>query len=72
MIPATIPEVLRTSVKPNRPTRSDSRYPPRVARANPAPAAAASHQPVAAIRAASAKAVMTWSRNSQPIVGTVR
>jgi hypothetical protein len=34
--------------------------------------AAASHQPVAAIMAASAKAVMTWSRNSQPIVGTVR
>ena len=39
MIPATMPEVVRTSVKPNRPTLSDSRYPPRVPIANAAPAA---------------------------------
>ncbi len=42
MIPAMMPEVVRTSVKPNRPTLSDSRYPARVPIANPAPAAYAS------------------------------
>ena len=39
MTPATMPAVVRTSVNPNRPTFSVSRYPPRVPIANPAPAA---------------------------------
>ena len=69
MIPATMPEVVRTSVKPNRPTLSDSRYPPRVAIENPAPAAYASRCPVAGIATARPNAAMICSRNSGPIVG---
>ena len=46
MIPATMPEVVRTSVKPNKPTLSDSRYPTRVPIENAAPDAYASRCPV--------------------------
>jgi len=70
--PATIPAVVRISLNPNRPIHTDSRYPPRVARANPAPAAAMSRLPVASTAAARPKAVITWSRNSQPRVGIDR
>ena len=69
MIAATMPAVVRTSVKPNNPTLSDSRYPPRVASPNPAPAAYASRRPVSGIATASRKAEMIWSRNSGPMVG---
>ena len=69
MIPATMPAVVRTSVKPNRPTLSDSRYPMSVPIENAAPAAYASRWPVTGIAMASRKAEMTCSRNSGPIVG---
>ena len=72
MIPAVSPAELRTSVKPNRPAHTDRRYPPRVATANPAPAAATILLPRASTAAASRKPVMTCTRNSQPIVGIVR
>src|SRR5215813_12433600 len=72
MIPATTPAVVRISVNPNSPVHTDSRYPPRVARANPAPAAAIRRLPAASTAAARANAVITWSRNSQPTVGIDR
>src|SRR5215472_1608195 len=70
--PATMPAVVRISLKPNRPIHTDSRYPPRVDRANPAPAAARSRLPVASTAAARPNAVITCSRNSQPRVGIGR
>ena len=69
MIAATMPAVVRTSVKPNNPTLSDSRYPPRVPIANAAPAAYASRWPVSGIATASTKAAIICSRNSGPMVG---
>ena len=69
MIAATMPAVVRTSVKPNKPTLSDSRYPPRVPIANAAPAAYASRRPVSGIAMASRKAEIICSRNSGPMVG---
>ena len=69
MIAATMPAVVRTSVKPNNPTFSDSRYPPRVPIPNAAPAAYASRWPVRGITMASRKAAITCSRNSGPMVG---
>ena len=72
MIPATIPAVVRTSVNPNRPAHTDAMYPPRVATANPVPTAATILPPEMATATARTKATITWSRNSQPIVGIVR
>ncbi len=72
MTPATIPAVVRTSRNPKRLTRNDNRYPPRVATANPAPAAAARRLPHTRTIVPRANAVITWSRKSQPIVGIVR
>ena len=69
MIAATMPAVVRTSVKPNNPTLSDSRYPPRTPSANNAPAAYASRRPVSGIVTASRKAEIICSRNSGPMVG---
>jgi hypothetical protein len=48
-----MPAVVRTSVKPNRPTLSDSRYPMSVPIANAAPDAYASRCPVRGIAIAS-------------------
>ena len=70
--PATIPAVVRTSRNPKRLIRNDNRYPPRVAIANPAPAAAARRLLDTRMIAPRTNAVITWSRNSQPIVGIVR
>ena len=70
--PATIPAVVRTSLNPNSPIQTDRRYPPRVARAKPAPAAAASRLPVTRTARARPKAAITCSRNIQPMVGTER
>ena len=67
-----IPAVVRTSVKPNRPAHTHSRYPLRVATANPAPVAATILLSTASTAAARKKAVIACSRNSQPIVGIVR
>ena len=72
MIPAAIPAVVRTSVNPNRPPHTDAMYPPRVATANPAPVAATILLPETSTATARTKAAITWSRNSQPIVGIVR
>ncbi|HEX6450341.1 MAG TPA: hypothetical protein VF060_12880 [Trebonia sp.] len=57
--PATIPAVVRTSLNPNKPIQTERRYPPRVAAANPAPAAAASRLPDASTTAARTNAAIT-------------
>src|SRR5690348_10584509 len=76
--PATMPAVVRTSLNPNSPVQTDKRYPPRVARAKPAPAAAASRLAttsrlgMTSTASPRPKAAITCSRNSHPIVGIVR
>ena len=70
--PAAIPAVVRISLNPNNPIHTDSTYPPSVASANPAPAAAASQLRVTSTAAAKTNPTMTCSRNSQPIVGMDR
>ena len=69
MMAATMPAVVRTSVKPNNPSFSESRYPPRTPSANSAPAAYASRRPVRGIAMARPKAAIICSRNSGPMVG---
>ncbi len=58
-IPAAIPAVLRISLNPNRPIHTDWRYPPRVASASVAPAAASSRLPVASTAAATLNTALT-------------
>ena len=69
---ASIPTEVRTSRNPKSPIHTDSTYPPSVERANPAPAAAAKRLPVASTTKPRTNAAMIWSKNSQPMVGTVR
>jgi hypothetical protein len=76
--PATIPAVVRTSVNPNNPTRTDSRYPPKLAMANPAPAAAPTRLPETSTAVASTKAAMILQREQpadrgdRPVPGQVQ
>ena len=72
MTPATMPAVVCISRNPNKPVHMDSRYPPSVAVAKHAPAAALHHRLTASTASASTNPAITCRRKSHPMTGMLR